>query len=97
MLVEESFAELMPNLLEEWNYDKNDEIGIKPTEISIGSNRYVWWNCPKDERHVYDASPHQRKSGRGCAYCAGKRVLYEESLEYVKSNIASQWHLTKNK
>jgi very-short-patch-repair endonuclease len=96
VLEEESLEVLMPHLLREWNYERNEKNGIKPSEISLGSNRYVWWNCSKDERHVYDASPHQRKSGRGCAYCAGKRVLYEESLEYLKPNISSQWHPTKN-
>ena len=37
-----SFAEKFPELLNEWDYDKN---AVSPDEISPGSNIYVWRKC----------------------------------------------------
>lgn len=36
---------LRPDLLEEWNYDRN--IDISPSEVSPGSGQKVWWICKK--------------------------------------------------
>ena len=35
-------ATLRPDLVEEWDYDKND---ISPKTIGIGSCKKVWWKC----------------------------------------------------
>ena len=32
----------MPELLNEWNYEKNN---IMPSDISIWSKNKVWWKC----------------------------------------------------
>lgn len=37
-----NFAFLCPDLLEEWDYEKND---ISPYEISRASAKKVWWHC----------------------------------------------------
>lgn len=47
-----------PDLVAEWDYDKNT---IKPTEVTSGSSQRVWWNCDKahswqttvNDRHIY--------------------------------------------
>lgn len=44
-----------------------------PTSVSAGSNVKISWRCPAG--HCYEASVKNRAKGRGCPFCAGKRVL----------------------
>ena len=41
-----SLAEARPDLAKEWNYEKNG--GLKPEDMSCGSNKKVWWKLPYD-------------------------------------------------
>ena len=36
-----------PELLDEWDYEKNNKLGIFPEKVSRGSNEKVWWICKK--------------------------------------------------
>ena len=54
-----------PELVEEWDYEKDD---LKPTEVTAGSAKKVWWICP--EGHRYQSSPDSRTDGHGCPYCS---------------------------
>ena len=42
-----SLKDNYPKLMKEWNYKKNNELGINPEEIISGSNQKVWWICEK--------------------------------------------------
>lgn len=33
---------------------------INLDSITYGSKKKIWWNCTKDNRHVWDASPNER-------------------------------------
>lgn len=48
-------ASVYPELITEWNYDKND---ILPSELTAGSHTSVWWKCQYG--HEWQRSPHQR-------------------------------------
>ena len=61
-----SLADNYPELLEEWNYDKN--IDITPEIITVKSNKKVWWKCKKCG-HEWQAKIAKRTSGEGCPYC----------------------------
>ena len=62
------------HLLKEWDYELNKDLDIKT--ILTGSNKKVWWHCPKCngqwQATVYDRT---RKDSTGCPYCAGQKVL----------------------
>ena len=59
------FAHLEPELLKEWDYNKNE---IKPTEISSRNDKKVWWICFNG--HSWLASIGQRvRSKSGCPKC----------------------------
>ena len=60
-----------PELAIEWDYEKNNI--IFPDEISKGSNKKVWWKCPKG--HSYQAIIGNRTKGEGCPYCSNRKVL----------------------
>ena len=82
-----------PVLASEWNYEKNGD--MKPCDISSRNGQKVWWlgKCG----HEWQATVYNRSQGRGCPYCAGKRVL--EGFNDFKTffpEIAEEWHPYKN-
>ena len=60
-------------LMAEWNWEKNNDLGISPNSFTLGSNKKVWWIC--DKGHSYEARISNKNHGQGCPYCAGKKVL----------------------
>ena len=61
-----NFAECYPDLLAEWNYEKNG--GINPSEVSSRSNLKVWWKC--SEGHEWQTSIANRTYHfSGCPRC----------------------------
>ena len=87
-------ATTYPEILKEWNYDKNT---ITPQEIMKSSGKKVWWICEKG--HEWKISPNQRtyssnslkhgyKKGTNCPYCALNITISrgeQEVYDYVKS------------
>ena len=52
----------------EWNYEKNNKLGITPKSISKSYSKKVWWKCKNGheyQRHVYN---ERNGSGR-CPIC----------------------------
>lgn len=62
--------------------------------ITYGSKKKLWWNCPTDGRHVWEAQVNTRAvSGNGCLVCAGYHVISGiNDLEFLNPTLASQWH-----
>lgn len=83
-----------PELIKEWDFDKNT---IIPSEITYGSDKKVWWKC--NQNHSWEATVSSRSSmKRGCPYCTGKAILtgYND-LQTLNPKLAEEWHPTKNK
>ena len=57
------------NLMAEWNWQKNEN--VNPTQITIGSDKKVWWKCSKG--HEWQATIASRNGGRGCPVCAKEK------------------------
>ena len=84
---------LYPDVAAEWNYEKNN--GLKPSDVTYGSNKKVWWCCEKG--HEYESRIKTRSQGYGCPLCAGKEPINERnSLAVLYPNLASQWLQEKN-
>lgn len=80
VLPEESFGALYPNLLTEWDYDKNTD--VDPFSCTPGSNRKVWWKCSNG--HSWQTSIRIRTSGHGCAECkSGTMTSFAEQLFFI--------------
>jgi len=83
-----------PDLIEEWDYEKN--VDLDPSTVSEGCNSKVWWKGKCG--HEWQATVDKRAlSGRGCPYCAGKKVqrgFNDFASSYPK--LATEWHPTKN-
>jgi len=83
-----------PELLTQWDTPRN--LPLSPDTVGTGSEQKVWWQC--DRGHSWQASITSRTlQGRGCPYCAGKKVIPgENDLATVCPELVSQWHPTKN-
>lgn len=94
---EQSLANKFPNIARQWHPIKNK--GLKPSDVSYGSAKRVWWQCIKNPSHVWDSTICSRtqKNRDKCPFCSGQRVQFGNSLQDVYPEISSEWHPTKNK
>jgi predicted Zn-ribbon and HTH transcriptional regulator/DNA-directed RNA polymerase subunit RPC12/RpoP len=78
---ENSIGFLKPTYFDEWNWDKN--INIDPYQISIGSDKKVWWKCKFNENHVWKTSVGHRGSNNptGCPYCSSISLILKRYLQ----------------
>jgi very-short-patch-repair endonuclease len=83
--------ETNPELLSEWNYDKNI---LGPENYTSGLSKNVWWICGKG--HEWEAAIRKRINGSRCPFCLNAKVGYGNDLSTQKPDLANQWHLTKN-
>ena len=82
-----------PILAKEWNYEKNN--GLTPVEVMPNSGRKVWWKCSNG--HEWKAAIVNRNRGKGCPYCAGKKVAKgNNDLLTLNPTLASEWNYEKN-
>ncbi|MBQ6493395.1 MAG: zinc-ribbon domain-containing protein [Erysipelotrichaceae bacterium] len=88
-----SLQDKHPELLKDWDYDKNS---IKPSEITPASSEKVFWVC--DKGHSYEMSPANRTSGKQrCPYCASKRILIGfNDLDHKFPKLSKYWDYEKN-
>lgn len=79
--LETTISYVFPHLAKEWNDEKNEN--LKPNEISHGSGRKVWWNCPIGHEPYPAAVHHRTKNHSGCPTCArGQKTSFPENAIY---------------
>lgn len=82
-------------LMAEWNWEKNNELGFDPDTLTLGSHKNVWWKCGYG--HEWQATISNRTIGRGCPYCASKKVLKGfNDLQTVNPALAKEWNYEKD-
>ena len=65
-------------LMSEWNWEKNNELGFDPRVLTVGSERKAWWRC--NNGHEWQAAIGSRSRGSGCPRCDGiKRTKRKRS------------------
>jgi DNA-directed RNA polymerase subunit RPC12/RpoP len=77
-----------PGYLCEWNYEKNT---IKPSEISRGSGKMVWWKCHNCSYEWQNTPDTRIGMGVGCPNCWISRgelkilsILMEKDINYIR-------------
>ena len=85
-------ATVNPELLKEWDYDKNEH---SPEEYTQFSNTEVWWKCK--EGHSWHAIIQSRSNGSGCPYCARQKVQRRrDNLVITNPELVMEWDYDKN-
>jgi len=90
---EKSLKVNAPELVKEWDYDKN--LSILPENVSTFSGIKVWWKC--DLGHSWEAQISNRSRGAGCPYCNSKMCSEDKSLYSLRSDLMREWDYKKNK
>ncbi len=87
-----------PQLEKEWDYDANAD--LKPTVITAGYAKKVFWKC--ESGHKFHLSPSERtrkKSGTisSCPVCDNRElVVGQNDFESQFPEIAKEWDYSKN-
>ena len=91
---ETDLATLRPDLMEEWDAEKNT---LDPKEITIGSHDKVWWKCKLGHRWQAAVFSRTRENAAGCPYCTGRLVLPGfNDLATLKPKLADEWYQPLN-
>lgn len=69
-LADNAMLKRRPELFNEWDFEKNDELGLDAYEVTFGSKKIAWWNC-LDCSSSYDTPVIYRARGSNCPYCRG--------------------------
>jgi len=88
-----SLVKLKPELLKEWDFEKNKN--LLPANFTVSSGKKVWWKCLKGHPSWF-ATIADRNTGYGCPYCANQKVCDENSLAILYPDLSEQWHPEKN-
>lgn len=87
-----SFGDLYPELLKEWDYDKNT---VDPFETFPHSNKRIFWKC--DRNHCWDSVLGSRtRLNRNCPVCGELVAGHDFNLEYYFPEILSEWNYERN-
>jgi hypothetical protein len=89
-----SLAVLHPELLKEWDFEKNSE--YSPYELASKSSTKVWWRCSENPSHRWVTALVERSKGSQCPYCIGRFASLETCLATLNPSLAKEWHPTKN-
>jgi len=85
-----SLVDTHPHLAAEFLPELNE--GRHPAEYTRGSKQKVIWWCSKGQ-HPFPMRIETRTRGRGCPYCAGRRLLEGfNDFATTHPDIASEWH-----
>ena len=65
-------ASQRPELLNVWDYGKNEQIGLDPEKTAVKSKRKAWWKCEKGHSYEMIIADKTHK-GYGCPKCSRNR------------------------
>ncbi len=90
-----------PELMQEWDFDKND--GLDPKMIRHRTKIRVWWKCEKG--HEWQALVGNRTHGSRCPICSvlprtkeriAQKIATSGSLAVCNPRLAAEWHPIRN-
>lgn len=90
---ETDFASVHPELLPEWDIEKNGT--LRPQDFTAGSKKKVWWRCRNG--HSWKITIQYRHRGSGCPYCSGLLAIPGETdFGSVNPALLSEWDYERN-
>ena len=92
--VKNSLLRTQPEIAAEWHPSKNGN--LRPEDVTAGTHQKAWWQCSKGDDHEWEASIVSRARGAGCPCCSGRKATRSTCLTVTHSEIAKEWHPTKN-
>lgn len=85
---------LHPELMEQWDFEKND---LDPTQVTVASHDKVWWKCALGHSWTAVVFSRTKEKASGCPYCTGRQVLAGfNDLATLNPGLAEQWYQPLN-
>ena len=89
-----SLKETNPELIKEWDYDKNP---FSPNEITRSYSKSVWWKCVQGHSWEAKVTARTRKKPTGCPYCSGNLpVSGVNDFATMNPELMLDWNYDKN-
>lgn len=84
-------------LMDEWDWEKNEKENIYPNSLSPVSDVKAWWKCRKCGNSWISSISNRVRIHSGCPYCSRKAAKPGfNDLETTHPEIAKQWDFSKN-
>ena len=91
------------HLMDEWDYEKNEKLGLDPKTLSIGSNKLSYWICTRNLNlickkecvHQWPSAICNRKK-TGCPFCSKRQCCIHNSIYTTHSQLMIEWDYEKN-
>lgn len=71
MKKENNLAVQRPDIAKEWHPIKNED--LKASDVTPGSAKKVWWQCPVNPEHEYPLQINYRSRRKGCPHCSKEK------------------------
>jgi hypothetical protein len=94
LVLSNCLATIDPELSEEWYGEKNGI--LTPYDVTKGSPKKIWWQCPKVDDHIYQSTISNRRRGLGCPICSGRMVVKSNCLSTLRPDLSKEWHPSMN-
>ena len=92
---EKQYVSDNPQLMAEWDWEKNREFGLDPQKLTFCSGRIAWWKCLNG--HKWESRIADRNQGKGCPYCSGRYAISGvNDLATINPTIAKEWNYEMN-
>lgn len=89
------YISALPNLMREWDWNKNSADGLFPEKLQPKSNKKAHWVCEKG--HEWICTVAKRTSGQNCPYCSNRRVLIGfNDFQTLCPELAKEWDYENN-
>lgn len=95
-LTDNAMLKHSPHLFEEWDFEKNDKLGLDIYKVTKGSKMKINFICRKCHSH-HTAMPTNKIRSKMCIYCRGFKTNHTNSLSSLRPDLADEWHPTLNR
>lgn len=90
-----SLADIYPEVAKTWHLARNAP--LLPADVYPGTKQKVWWQCQKNNEHIWQASVCSRIISKGCPSCLGRRATSFNNLTITHPNLLRTWFYERNK
>ena len=96
-LADNAMLRVRPELFDEWDFEKNDALGLDIYKLTKGMDQKIWWLCPMCESNYVTRIINRAIRRQGCPYCSGRKVNHTNSFAAMYPDLLKEWDYIKNK
>lgn len=82
--------------MQEWNWEKNNALGILPDKITCGSDKKVWWKCKNCGYEWQSDIAHRTNRKTGCPRCARQKTIASHYKKVLNIDTGKNYNSVKD-